>query len=108
MGIRLSSANLRLSSANRRRVIRNRQQTQSLLQNLQRKWWRRILASSTLRLRSRRIIRGLREETIFINEAKGCGMMMDYLWNIDGPIYSLADVESQREAIAANLMQNLF
>lgn len=48
------------------------------------------------------------EETIFINEAKGCGMMMDYLWNIDGPIYSLADVESQREAIAANLMQNLF
>ena len=35
-------------------------------------------------------------------------MMMDYLWNIDGPIYSLADVESQREAIAANLMQNLF
>ena len=48
------------------------------------------------------------EETIFINEAKGCFMMMDYLWNIDGPIYSLADVESQREAIAANLMQNLF
>lgn len=48
------------------------------------------------------------EETIFINEAKGCGMMMDYLWNIDGPIYSLADVESQREAIAAILMQNLF
>src|SRR5699024_6565863 len=47
------------------------------------------------------------EETIFINEAKGCGMMMDYLWNIDGPIYSLADVESQREAIAAILMQNL-
>ena len=35
-------------------------------------------------------------------------MMMDYLWNIDGPIYSLADVESQREAIAAILMQNLF
>ena len=60
VGIRLSSANLRLSSANRRRVIRNRQQTQSLLQTLQRKWWRRILASSTLRLRSRRIIRGLR------------------------------------------------
>lgn len=48
------------------------------------------------------------EETIFINEAKGCGMMMDYGWNIDGPIYSLADVESQREAIAAILMQNLF
>src|SRR5699024_2040320 len=48
------------------------------------------------------------EQTIFINEAKGCGMMMDYLWNIGGPIYSLADVESQREAIAANLMQNLF
>ncbi len=48
------------------------------------------------------------EQTIFINEAKGCGMMMDYLWNIDGPIYSpFADVESQREAIAANLMQNL-
>ena len=46
------------------------------------------------------------EETIFINEAKGCGIMVDYSWNIDGPIYSLADVESQREAIAANLMQN--
>ena len=42
------------------------------------------------------------EETIFINEAKGCGIMVDYIWNIDGPIYSLADVESQREAIAAN------
>ena len=36
---------------------------------------------------------------------KPAGMMMDYLWNIDGPIYSLADVDSQREAIAANLMQ---
>ena len=55
-----AAVGIRLSSANRRRVIRNRQQTQSLLQNLQRKWWRRILASSTLRLRSRRIIRGLR------------------------------------------------
>ena len=43
-----------------RQQTRNRQQTQSLLQNLQRKWWRRILASSTLRLRSRRIIRGMR------------------------------------------------
>ena len=49
-----AAVGIRLSSANRRRVIRNRQQT------LQRKWWRRILASSTLRLRSRRIIRGLR------------------------------------------------
>ena len=46
------------------------------------------------------------EEAVFINEAKRCGMMVDYLWNIDGPIYSLADVESQREAIAANLMSD--
>ena len=32
--------------------------------------------------------------------------MIDYIWNIDGPIYSLADVESQREAIAANLVSD--
>ena len=43
----------------------------------------------------------------FINEDKGCIVMMDYLWNIDGPIYSLADVETQRETIVANLMQEL-
>ena len=43
----------------------------------------------------------------FINEDKGCIVMMDYLWNIDGPIYSLADVETQRETIVANLMQDL-
>ena len=43
----------------------------------------------------------------FINEDKGCVVMTDYLWNIDGPIYSLADVESQREVIVSNLMQDL-
>lgn len=43
----------------------------------------------------------------FINEDKGCIVMTDYLWNIDGPIYSLADVETQRETIVANLMQEL-
>ncbi|WP_159438080.1 serine/threonine protein kinase [Massiliimalia massiliensis] len=43
----------------------------------------------------------------FINEDKGCAVMTDYLWNIDGPIYSLADVESQREAIVTKLMQDL-
>ena len=35
-------------------------------------------------------------------------MMMDYLWNIRRTHLLPADVESQREAIAANLMQNLF
>ena len=43
----------------------------------------------------------------FISEEKGCAVMTDYLWNIDGPIYSLADVESKREDIVASLMQNL-
>ena len=43
----------------------------------------------------------------FISEKKGCAVMTDYLWNIDGPIYSLADVESKREDIVASLMQNL-
>ena len=70
VGIRLSSANLRLSSANRRRVIRNRQQTQSLLQNLQRKWWRRISASLTPRLRSRRTIRRQRMALVLSTRIK--------------------------------------
>ena len=43
----------------------------------------------------------------FINEDKGCAIMTDYFWNIAGPIYSLSDVESQRESIVAQLMQNL-
>ena len=43
----------------------------------------------------------------FLNEEKGCAVMTDYLWNIDGPIYSLADVESQREVIVSKLMQDL-
>ena len=43
----------------------------------------------------------------FLNEEKGCAVMTDYLWNIDGPIYSLADVESQREDIVEMLAQDL-
>ncbi len=43
----------------------------------------------------------------FINEDKGCAIMTDYFWNIAGPIYSLSDVESQRESIVAQLMQDL-
>ena len=43
----------------------------------------------------------------FISEEKGCVVMTDYLWNLDGPIYSLADVEAKREDIVATLMQNL-
>lgn len=31
----------------------------------------------------------------FLNEEKGCIVSMDHLWNVDGPIYSLSDVESQ-------------
>ena len=88
-----------------RQQTRNRQQTQSLLQNLQRKWWRRILASSTLRLRSRRIIRGMRRRRFLSMRLKAAVLWWIISWNIDGPIYSLADVESQREAIAANLMR---
>ncbi len=43
----------------------------------------------------------------FLNEEKCCIVSMDYLWNVDGPIYSLSDVESQREAIVAELVQSL-
>ena len=43
----------------------------------------------------------------FVNEEKGCVVSMDYLWNVDGPIYSLSDVEAQREAIAAQLAESL-
>ena len=43
----------------------------------------------------------------FVNEEKGCVVSMDYLWNVDGPIYALSDVESQREAIVAQLAESL-
>ena len=43
----------------------------------------------------------------FVNEEKSCVVSMDYLWNVDGPIYSLSDVESQREAIVAQLAESL-
>ena len=41
----------------------------------------------------------------FINEQQGRGIMADYYWIIDGPIYDLSDVESQREAIVEAMME---
>lgn len=41
----------------------------------------------------------------FINEQQGRGIMADYYWIIDGPIYDLSDVESQREAIVDAMME---
>lgn len=43
----------------------------------------------------------------FASKDRACAVMTDYYWNIGGPIYSLSDVESQREAIVAQLMQNV-
>lgn len=42
----------------------------------------------------------------FVDQQKGCAILTDYFWNIDGPIYGLSDVESQREAIVAALMED--
>lgn len=41
----------------------------------------------------------------FIDEQQGRGIMADYYWIIDGPIYDLSDVESQREAIVEAMME---
>lgn len=41
----------------------------------------------------------------FINEEQGRGIMADYYWIIDGPIYDLSDVESQRESIVEAMME---
>ena len=43
----------------------------------------------------------------FITEDKGCIIVTSYSWDMGGAIYSLADVESQRESIVSNLMQTL-
>ena len=44
-------------------------------------------------------------DLIFIDEQQGRGIMADYYWIIDGPIYDLSDVESQREAVVATMME---
>lgn len=44
-------------------------------------------------------------DLIFIDEQKKRGIMADYYWIIDGPIYDLSDVESQREAVVATMME---
>lgn len=45
--------------------------------------------------------------TAFLNEAENCFVLVDYGWNVNGPIYSLADVESQGESIVVTLMEGL-
>lgn len=51
--------------------------------------------------------RALEDGFSFINEEKSCAVTLNYIWNLDGPIYSLSDVESQREEIVGMLMQSL-
>lgn len=43
----------------------------------------------------------------FINEEKGCAVMVGYYWILGGPIYSLEDVEAHQESIVAEIMQSL-
>lgn len=40
----------------------------------------------------------------FINEDRGCGITTSFVWNIGVPIYSLADVETNQEAIVSSVM----
>ena len=40
----------------------------------------------------------------FVNEDRGCAITTSFVWNLVVPIYSLADVEENQEAIVASLM----
>ena len=43
----------------------------------------------------------------FINEERGCAVTTSFVWNIVVPIYSLSDVEANRETIIASVMAGL-
>lgn len=40
----------------------------------------------------------------FINKERGCAITTSFIWNIGVPIYSLSDVETNREAIVSSVM----
>ncbi len=40
----------------------------------------------------------------FVNEARGCAVSTGFIWNVGAPIYSLSDVEANRESIVSSVM----
>ena len=43
----------------------------------------------------------------FVNEDRGCAITTSFIWNIGFPIYSLSDVEANREAIVSSVLAGL-
>ena len=43
----------------------------------------------------------------FVNKDRGCAITTSFIWNIGFPIYSLSDVEANREAIVSSVLAGL-